>query len=112
MSVIEQVCLVKGHNIQALISKDLVDPMFKLVVHEYERRCTQCGKTLAEIERYKISSRGTARQKNGKPNAHITRSKAEAGASGESHQTPEPQPVPSPEPAVLEPDVQPTADQS
>lgn len=111
MSVIEEVCSVRGHNIQSLITKDLVDPIMKVVVHEYVSRCVQCGKTLDEISKYKISSRGTARKKNGKLNAHSNRDK-EAGTAGERHQTPEPQPVPGAEPVMLEPGLQHNPDQS
>jgi hypothetical protein len=50
--VIVKICLEKGHHIQSQVIGDFIDPVFKVVVHKYEFRCTQCGKTLAEINKY------------------------------------------------------------
>jgi hypothetical protein len=103
MSVIDEVCLVKGHNTISMIASDVIEPMFKLVVHKYELRCTQCGKTKEETDKYRISGRGKARQRTVK-NANSNR--LEAGKAGIARETPNPQPVPGVDAPVLEPGVQ------
>lgn len=114
MSVIEEVCSVKGHNLQSLVVADDVDPRFRVAIHKYELRCTQCGKTLEEISKYKISSRGTARKKNGKANVNDNSSKSasQTGAGKAASEVAQPEPVHRSEPAVLEPGVQHDPDQS
>lgn len=98
MSVIEEVCCVKGHDIQSHVVGDVIDPAFKVVVHGYEWRCTQCGKTLAEIEKYKLSSRGKARQKKETTNDNNRRRASQnQPASSEASAT---ESLPGSEPAV------------
>lgn len=53
MAVIVDVCFKVGHNITTHIVGQNYDPMMKVVLNRYERWCTQCGKTPAEILVYK-----------------------------------------------------------
>jgi len=115
MSVIDEVCGVKGHAIQSYTIRDVVDPMAKVTVHVYEYRCSQCGFTLEKLSTYKISGRGKARQREAKKNgnhANPSGSSKEAGRNISSNQTPEPEPVHGSEPVVLEPGLQHNPDQS
>ena len=109
MSVIDEICLVKGHNTISMIAADVIDPMFKLVVHKYELRCTQCGKTKEETDKYRISGRGKARQRKAKSNGNDngTTAPSKAGASQAGHEAPQTEPLRGSEPAVLQPGVQP-----
>lgn len=114
MSVIDEICLVKGHNTISMIASDVIDPMFKLVVHKYELRCTQCGKTKEETDKYRMSGRGKARQRKVKENVNgsSTKTRTETGAGQAASQAPVSEPVHSPEPVVLEPGLQHHSDES
>ena len=113
MSVIEEVCSVRGHNLQSYVVADVVDPILKIVVHRYEFRCNQCTKTLDEIAKYKISSRGTARKRNGKSNVNDSSAKtaSEAGAGKAASEVAQPESVHRSESSMLEPGVQPGSDE-
>lgn len=110
MSVIDEVCGVSGHNIISMIAADVIDPVFKLVVHKYELRCTQCGKTKDETDKYRISGRGKSRQRKAKENGN--NHSAKAGSSEAANEAPVPQPVLSSQPSVLEPKMQQNSEQS
>jgi len=110
MSVIDEICLVKGHNTISMIASDVVDPVYKLVVHSYELRCTQCGKTKEETDKYRMSARGIARKKRAKANGNDNRTTAPNSAA--KSETAAVEPVHSSEPAVLEPGVQQNPDRS
>ena len=115
MSVIDEVCGVKGHALTSYVVKDIIDPMFKTVVHAYEYRCSQCGFTLEQLSKYKISGRGKARQREVKRNgnhASTSGSSAKTGRDEAASQTPQPEPVHGSEPVVLEPGLQHDPDES
>jgi hypothetical protein len=67
MSIIETVCTVKGHNLQSLALKQIVEPSSKTVVTVHGILCTQCGKTLDEVLKYRVGGTGIQRRKKRKP---------------------------------------------
>lgn len=68
MPVIVDVCFKQGHNITSQIIGQIFEPVHKVLVNRYEYRCTQCGKTPAEIEKYKTPGRSGSRKR--KSNEH------------------------------------------
>jgi hypothetical protein len=91
MSIIEEVCSVRGHNLQSLITSQIVDPVTKVAVNRHEIRCAQCGKTLEECLKFRIGGTGAKRRKKAK----LESSSGHAIASKESKNSGL-EPVPSP----------------
>lgn len=51
--IVEAVCIKTGHKLQSFIVKDVVDPISKAVIHQYEVRCEKCSLTVEEIRRFR-----------------------------------------------------------
>jgi hypothetical protein len=62
MSIIEEVCSVKGHNIQSQCIGQMVEPQSKTIINKYGIFCTQCGKTLEECLKHRIGGTGNKRR--------------------------------------------------
>jgi len=67
MSIIEEVCCVKGHNLQSQVTGQIVEPLSKVVINKYDQRCTQCGRTIEEALKYRVGGTGIKRREKRKP---------------------------------------------
>lgn len=105
MPVIVDVCSKEGHEVRSVIFKDVVDPMSKVVVHQYEMICVKCGHDLAFIKNFKPSNRGGARPRKAKPDGNNNHAAQTPGAGQAANQAANPQPVHRSELVMPEPGV-------
>jgi hypothetical protein len=93
MSIIEEVCGVKGHNLQSLVVGQVIEPVTKFVLNRSEIRCTQCGKTLEEVLKYRVGGTGLKRREKRKPRNESASHLSSASQASENSGN---EPIPSP----------------